>query len=246
MAMNETDCELLSQYLDGELASPDAQALRRRLLAEPELRAALEHMRKVNDQVRTTFDTPGADRVPPAIAARLQSERAAPSGSAVPLRGGSIALAPAPWKLAIAASLVAAAGVLLVPEWRQAGEQAGMDANFLAQSLESTPSGGQGWETLEDGSRMRAILSFANRDGSWCREYLLSSDGATYRGVACRKQGEWNTVVLAAVDLDGSGAEYRPASAGDSEDVAAYIEAHASDIPLSQGQERDLIANHWQ
>lgn len=243
--MNERDYELLSQYLDNELASPEAQALRRRLLAEPELRAELDRMRRVNDEVVDAFDVPGADRVPPAIAARMGAEQPTAVNVTV-LRGGAAALAPAPWKLAIAASLVAAAGVLMVPDWQQAGQMDGFSSQqMLSQALETSSSRADGWDTLEDGRQLRAVLSFASRDGSWCREYLVSEAETTYRGVACRSEGHWNTLVLVQAELPGSSSDFRPAGAGDSDRIASYINTHAKDIPLSIQQEQALIARQW-
>lgn len=250
--MTEQDYELLSQYLDGELASPEAQALRRRLLAEPELRGALDRMRHVDDKVKNTFDIPGVDEVPPAVAARLRSDDPVVPAVVTPIRGATAALAasPAPWKMALAASLVAAAGLLLAPSWQQNAEQGEMgafpDNGLLSAALENSPSSSKGWDTLEDGRQLRPVLSFASREGSWCREYLLAGTGSTYRGVACRTGGDWNTVVFAETEIIGSNNEYRPAGAGDSDLIATYINSHASDIPLGRSQERRLIANQWQ
>ena len=42
--MTEQDYELLSQYIDDELAAETAQTMRKRLLAEPELRAKFERI----------------------------------------------------------------------------------------------------------------------------------------------------------------------------------------------------------
>lgn len=236
--MTEQDDQLLSRFIDGELDREETRALRERLLADRALRAELERMRAVDDGVKAAFDFPGAERVPAAVAARVRGKGAASR----PLHR---------WGMAIAASLVAAAGLLLAPQWREATERPdGRPASdaLLAQVLETRASRGEGWDTLQDGRRIRPVLSFSSNDGNWCREYLLLQQRDSFRGVACRGiDGQWRTEVLAAIEWSGSGDDYRPASAsGSAGEVASYIDTHAAGIPLSLQQEAELIAREWQ
>lgn len=239
--MNEQDYELLSQYLDGELAAGEIQELRKRLIAEPLLRATLERMRNVDDRVKAAFDVPGADTVPARVAAMLGGSGAT-SHTQPGFRHG--------WGLAIAASLVAAAGLLLAPEWRQAtdGHPNGTPSadQMLASVLESIPSRGEDWDVLADGRQVRPVLSFSGAGDQWCREYLLADGRANFRGVACRIDGEWRTEVLAGIGAAESRDTYRPAGAADSDEVASYISTHATSIPLSLEQEAEVIARSWQ
>jgi len=64
--------------------------------------------------------------------------------------------------------------------------------------------------------------------------------------VACRDGDTWATTVLANVELAAPAAEYRPAGAGDSDAIAAFIDENAADIPLDARQEAELIARRWQ
>jgi len=232
--MKEQDYELLSQYLDGELAGPEAQVVRERLLAEPQLRATFERLRSVNNRVAEAFNAPGVETVPAQVTALLDNAETRGNPGTQARRAG--------WGLAVAASLLAAAGLLLAPDWRQ---PAGEDPQ-LAELLEHTPSRGQGWDTLPDGRQVRPLLSFQNKTGGWCREYLVSDAGITWRGVACRSAGNWSTEVLAAAQRPGTGSEYRPASAGDSDEIASFISTHAADIAISLEQEASIIARQWQ
>ena len=236
--MVEQDYELLSQFLDGELPPAEAQALRERLIADPRLRAVLEEMRDVDQRVKSTFDTPAAYAVPEAITARLRGDAVSRSPAA---RSGA-------WGLAVAAAVVAAAGLLLAPQWREMpGDPAtGTQDDLLAQVLEETPSRAEGWEYLADGRQVRPILSFSSKDGTWCREFLLTETGATFRGVACRSGGSWHTEVLSDALRPGVGSAYRPAGAADSAAVETYITVHSVDIPLGMEEEAALIARDWQ
>ncbi len=231
--MNEQDYELLSQYLDDELRGSAAQALRERLMAEPQLRAQLERMRNVNSTISEAFEFSGSDAAPQHVVDML--------GNAAARRQRHPA-----WGFAIAASLVAATGLLLAPDWRQASESHLPGDEVLAQLLERAPSRAEGWEALPDGSQFRPLLSFQSNSGQWCREYQLSSAGETWRGVACREQDAWGTAVLQSDILTESTSEYRPAGASNPDDVASFIDSHAADIPLSLEQEAQLISRNWQ
>jgi hypothetical protein len=240
--MTEQDYELLSQYLDGELAAPEAQKLRKRLIAEPVLRANLDRLQTVNNSVTDAFDVPGADTVPPRVVTMLKNARTRSGRLSRQQRAG--------WGLAVAASLVAASGLLFMPDGRQqTGDSLAVSADedaLLAYELEYSPSRADGWDTLSDGRQVRPLLSFANKQGGWCREYLVSVEDTTWRGVACRTTGRWTTEVLSAEELGGSGNEYRPAGAANSDQITLFIDTHSADIALSRDEEADLIVRNWQ
>jgi hypothetical protein len=241
--MTEQDYELLSQYLDGELAAPAAQKLRKRLIAEPVLRASLDRLQKVDNRVKDAFDVPGADTVPPRVVTMLENARTRSGRLSQRHRAG--------WGLAVAASLVAASGLLFMPDWQHQqtdnslAVSAGEDA-LLTYEFEYSPSRADGWNTLSDGRQVRPLLSFANKQGGWCREYLMSVEGATWRGVACRTEGRWTTEVLSAEELGGSSSEYRPAGVTNSDQITQFIDTHSADIALSLEEEADLIVRNWQ
>jgi hypothetical protein len=235
--LTEQDYELLSQYLDGELDDGQARELRERLLAEQDLRAVHERMRTLDSRLQDALDVAGAGTVPVHVREMLQ--RAATHGNPGRTRLG--------WGLAVAASVLFAAGVVINVGQQGAGgaQYAAQDA-LVAPVLERSPSRGDGWETLPDGSQVRALLSFPSVDGNWCREYLLAQGDGEWRGVACRASpGQWVTAVLAAEEHGGAGG-YRPAGAVTADQVASYIDGRAADIPLSREQEAALIARNWE
>ncbi|MCB1675509.1 MAG: hypothetical protein KDI01_04425 [Halioglobus sp.] len=237
--MTTQDDELLSQHLDGELTGPARLALRKRLLAEPRLRARFNRLQAVDEQLKKAFDTPGAAIVPAPVVQLLKGATTRPDTAVPARRYGSR-------RLGIAASLVAAAGLLLTAHWRQPTAP-GADA-LLAGVLERAPSRAQGWDSLADGRQVRALLSFPDTSGHWCREYLVRQPEGTRHGVACRSDGHWHIAVLgAALPLPVDDSEnYRPAGSDSSDQVASYINQHAADIPLSPHQEARLIARQWQ
>jgi hypothetical protein len=231
--MIEQDFEVLSQYLDGELSAADTQQLRHRLMAEPDLRAALNRLQAVNDALVAELNSAEASAVPNEVEAML----------AAPKRSHS----KAGWGFAIAASLLASSGLLLAPQYGQIADQSANQDSQLASVLEQAPSRSNGWEQLADGRQFRAVLSFSDDSGHWCREYLMNENiGSTLRGIACRDDGQWQTVVASQDLVPGSSTDYRPAGASQADAVAEYVDSHATDIPLSLAQEASLIANDWQ
>ncbi len=248
--MTEHDTELLSQYLDSELSAEEATALEQRLVAEPALRQRWQRFKHSDQQLRAHCRAPGTDRVPPHVAALLSEHQAdnRPTNNVLPLPRRHPARAGA--GLAIAASLVAAAGLVLAPQWRDAASPrhpAAANQPGIARALDHIPSSLDQWHEVDNSSQLRPVLSFAGTNGQWCREYLLKQNGAQWRGVACRESGSWNTaIVVADRSHTATGANYQPAGAGDVDAISSYVDNHSSDIPLSLDQEAALIARRWQ
>lgn len=247
--MTYTDEELLSQYLDGELGAVDASQLEQRLAAEPQLQASYQSMRKTNETLKSTFNSTRARAVPARIISTVQQSGSSPSktsGNVVPFPGRQ---RKASWGFAIAASIMAASGLLLVQGTGQqlAGPSPAADT-LLAQALEITPSRGEEWDVLEDGREVRPVLTYARVGGGWCREYLLADQTGQSRGIACKRDG--GTWITEAVDTMAqqsvSSDEYRTAGAGDSDKIATFTGNNATGIALSAEQEQALIAARWQ
>ncbi|MEP1596020.1 MAG: hypothetical protein ABJK20_15645, partial [Halieaceae bacterium] len=149
------------------------------------------------------------------------------------------------WGFAMAASVMAAAGLLMFQNSGQlAGDYEEQDAQF-ASAIDNSVSRGAGWDVLEDGSRFRPVLSFKAYDGSWCREYLLESEESAGRGVACLNDGNWKTQVFSAQAMPGQHTEYRPAGSSDSDVVARFVADNANSVALGAEEEGSVIANDW-
>jgi hypothetical protein len=229
--MNEQDYELLSQHLDQELDDDTTFRLEQRLSAEPDLQDALNRLGNLDNRLRQAYA--GTDKAPKHI---LDMLRPTPANVvAFPQRRR-----PA-WQYAVAASLIAAAGLVLAPQWQAPATT----APSLASVLETTPSMADGWKALADGREMRPVLSFKAVDGTWCREYLVALEGAAEHGVACRDDGRWNTRVLAPTSIPGDASDFRPAGAGDSDVVTNYLAEKAEGIALNAAAEKSIISSNW-
>ena len=235
--MNDTDTELLSKYIDGELNAIETEALEGRLAEDTELRASLASMQAINSRISHAFD--GTAVAPSRVTDLL--ERKTGNVVAFPIRERA-----AGWGFAVAASLMAASGLLMFQNSGQlAGEYPQQDTR-IAGLINNEASRGDGWDTLEDGSRFRAVLSFQSRSGEWCREYLLQSDSIAGRGIACRTGENWVTQVFSSQDVPGSATEYRPAGADDADAIARFMADNADNVALGAEEEARLIARDWQ
>jgi hypothetical protein len=251
MKMTKQDEQLLSRYLDGELPAPEALHLQNRLDAEPRLQLSFERMQDLNETLKSTFNTPAARTVPTRVI-RMLTRSGVPSAekqiSATNVVAFSGRQRKASWGFAIAASIMAASGLLFVQGTGQqlAAPPSALDVQ-LAQALETSPSKAEGWDVLADGRQVRPVLSYARIGGGWCREYLLSAQGEHSHGIACKRdQGTWITETL---DIQAQQAaspnEYRTAGAGDSDQISNFIESSAADIALSAQKEQQLISTGW-
>lgn len=236
--MKDQDYELLSQYLDGELGAPQVLHLEQRLAAEPELKSCLAQMQKVDASLRGSFDVPGADNVPPHVTRMVQES--ADNVVAFPQRRKAVA------GFAIAASLLAASGLLSLQTAQQVADSPMGGDRQLASALEQSASQSDGWEQLQDGRKVRMVLSFHTAHEGWCREYMLADRSSHWHGVACRGEQGWASAVLAEVAPTQDSVDvYRPAGANDSSTVESFITTQADDIPLSARAEAEVIANGW-
>jgi hypothetical protein len=247
--LNDRDFELLSQLVDGELDAHSRQTLERRLAAEPALASALAALHGLNSDLREALHRhPG---VPPRIEDLLRAGSATSfgGGKVLPFPGQPAAQEPPRgwrrWPLAAAASVVLAAA-LAMQLLQPTDPASGLPGNDqrVAAALDTQPSG-EGWTDLGDGRALQPVLTFAHRNGHWCREFLLRGGEHDWRAVACRTGQGWSTQAAGLESyLDGSDA-YRPAGAVDSAPVAVFISQNAADIALDRDQENALIATGW-
>ncbi|MEQ8515096.1 MAG: hypothetical protein RIC38_05775, partial [Chromatocurvus sp.] len=171
MAISEADFEQLSQLLDGELEAAERHHLEQRIALEPELAATWQRLQAINAGLQLAYAGNDSAGVPGAIRALLKNEKNARNAedNVVPLfRRQTL------WPAALAASLVLAVAVALSPNnGPTTSQQPGMT---LATVLDSAPSDDT-WHDLDDGRQLRAVLTFPNHDGGWCREFLLRDAG---------------------------------------------------------------------
>lgn len=228
------DDHLLSMYIDNELDAERTIALVTRLQRDASLRARLTSM-EANDA---------------ALRRLVKGKASVPEHLAPLVKADNVTIMPSARNWIHPAGVALAAGfavvVALVGSLNRADvfNPMTMDPQ-LASALEHSPSQATGWERLENGRDFRSVLTFPAADGRWCREFLLAQDESHWRGVACRDNGKWESQVVGSEVFLEQETQYRPAGAGDSEQVARFIDETAADVALGPQQEAALISSGW-
>jgi hypothetical protein len=260
LQLTEQDFELLCRYLDGELVVPERIALEARIHSEPKLAQGLMHIRSVDGQVREAMVL--AAKVPASISALLEDTRSTPKHADEAASSGNVLPFPGAvsrpnrqtgvrWPQALAASLVAGVGLLLIGDFSSPPPAALLPGNdsLLSAALDRESSG-ERWVALNDGRELRPVLTFAHEDGRWCREYLLRGEtgveNSDWRAVACKNEDRWVTQAAGLESFLETTDAYRAAGSGDAVPVATFITQHAADIALGRDEERRLIESGWQ
>ena len=240
--ITDNDHQLISQYLDGELNQAQMAQLEARFAGDSELSAHLEQLLHIDQALRDSVAAEG--RVSEHITAMLSQ----PDDQVVPLRPRR----QQRWGLAVAASLLAGIAVVNGPRWI-AGGPANLMVPDIAESaafvqiLEQQPSTAKGWYTVQDSVQLRPVLSFASSGGTWCREFIAVQAAEAWRGVACRRDDNWDIELLVQTPgLAGESAGYQTAGAVSADTVANFIDVNSTDIPLGRTEEAELIATGWQ
>lgn len=227
--------------LDGELALEVERAVARdKALAE---RVALfEAAKSLTVKAMTPLLN---DEIPPSLAKRVaeladQSAAAEKAKNVYELARRRVWGPPRQsWQLPLAASLALAIGGLggflasrPVPP-QTAGLRVGATVDlFLAQALNSTAQGKS--QTLGEHGTLKAIASFLDADGTFCREFEHDqSDGSAIVAVACHRENQWQLRIAVASNQDA--AEFAPASSLES--IEAYLNATGAGAALSVAEE---------
>lgn len=230
---NESD-EMLMALADGELTGPDADRLRDRIAADPELAARYALFTRSAAALRQAMATgPVPDHLIAAVLTAPTGADSPDSDRITPLRPRS----PSParrlvWPLALAASLVLALGIGTY--LGQSGSlPSGTTPAQAAAALTGTATGG--FVTLEDGSTARALSSF-DTDLGLCRLIALdSSTGQSDRALVCQhNSAEWQTaLVVSAGDRDA----FSLASDRAVEMVDHFLDSIGAGAPLTSEEE---------
>lgn len=239
--------ELLSAWLDAELAPAERAHVDAALAAQPALTARLEQLRLANELTRRHAGA--IDQLPlrPALQALFTAEPAlgATTGAAIlPFRARfarqlqQLGRAQEAW--ALAASLVLAVGLGFVVMQR---DDSAADPAFAlhAALLEQVASG----DTLQIGATsLSPRFSFRATEGNWCRLYHVEEAGQGRDNIACRKGDGWSleaSLPAAAQDSD----LYVPATSG-ADALDTELDRLMQGAPLAQDTEARLLREGWQ
>ena len=188
--MNISD-EHLSAYIDGELDANMMASIDGAIESNPELSHRLEQLKKPDHVLSAVYNRINEVPVPDKLM-RLLDQSDTPS--VVQLRTDSIWRRPRQI-FALAASLVVAVGVTLslqngnqIHETLPVAGALDLDS-AVHTALETTISG----QTFVSGeTSVTPILTFRSMEGSYCREFEMTSNEIRNRALACRTAKHWS------------------------------------------------------
>ena len=102
--------------------------------------------------------------------------------------------------------------------------------------------------TLDAASNLVAtpVLSFALEDGRLCREFVVATGNEGIRGVACRTENAWETVIAVKSGQDTLlDNQYRAASAASEPLISLYLDNAMAGDAFGRDDEDAFIANGW-
>jgi len=253
--------DLLSAYLDDELAPGDRARLKERLAAEPELGRRLELLRQADRAVRQAYAPIVDEPLPAALLNLLATEEVRPPPRVVPLDRAvrRRERRPAHWSRytmprAIAAGIALAIGVTLGLSIAVRDGDPGTGPltaamlitpdRDLYDVLETVPS-----DTVAELSDRRSAaprLSFKSRAGSYCRELGLADEDGTSTLVVCRETGGWRLEAIARTQTPAASpdSDFVPAS-GNATELDSVIAGLIDGAPLGPTEERQAIGTGW-
>lgn len=243
--------EMIMAFADGELAGPEAEAVREAIAADTTLRDKFDGYKQSRLVLAAGFDDL-LERPVPENMRKLVMEQAAPGGAIVSLdaararRRGLFGLDVLSQAAAAAVLLGAAAlgGYQFGHNEPEAGELvlAGLlpQESPITAALASTPSG----ISIEvGGAEFVAVATYKVAEGQVCREFELNRDGSGAVGLACRVEAGWQ-VEVAALNVTGSmTGQFLPASADAFELVGTALEAKGAYEAVDLANEACILSS---
>lgn len=243
--------ELLSAWLDDELAPAERARVDAALAAQPALAARLQQLRLANELTRRHAGA--IDQLPlrPALQALLAQAAETSAATAAAERSGATILPLRaritrqwqqlhPSTLALAASLVLAVGLSIGVMQRNADDT--QDGFALhAALLEQVASG----DTLQIGATsLSPRFSFRATDGNWCRVYRVDEASRSLDNIACREGDAWTLQVSVPAAQQDAGV-YVPATS-EAASLDAELDRLMQGAPLALDTEARLLREGWQ
>jgi hypothetical protein len=240
--------DILMAYADGELEEPQRSAVEAAVRADPALAAIVERHRALRAQVFDAFAGVLDEPVPARLDA-LGANKVLFLDAARNARARPAAPAPAParpvWPRwgALAATLVV--GVLTGSLWFDGADGGGrlfsadsggrlvargQLANALSRQLASDPA---------PNSPVRIGVSFATRDGGYCRSFKAGASA----GLACRDGEAWRIPVLS--EQAAPTGDYRQAASAAPEAVLDAIDERIAGTTMNAAAERAARERGW-
>jgi anti-sigma factor RsiW len=239
--------EILMAYADGELGEPARSQVERAIRVDPALAARVAQHRAMRARVSTAFASIVNEAVPPRLYPGAATGKVVHLNAVRAARNQQTRDRPRwawPQWGALAASL--AVGVLAgaLGYWSLQGDAqimaVGKDGALVAQGTLARALSQQLASSATTGSTVRIGVSFAAKDGSYCRSFAMGASA----GLACRQGAQWTIPVLEEGTASTPGA-YRQATSEVPAAVLEAIDERIAGAALGADDERAARQRGW-
>ncbi|WP_158966188.1 anti-sigma factor [Paraglaciecola sp. L3A3] len=244
--MKITD-QMLSAFLDAELAPEDMEQVRLALETDDDLVMRMAELSQVDQWVVEHAQQIDQTPVPAKIVALAQQIDAKHANTELPTDNKVVEISKwqkvtsqisTPYSMAAGVALVVAVGMLSIS---QQSKQTGLSAE-VAAVLDNTLSGDTRY--LAEGEAVTAQLSFTNTERQFCRQYQMVSNQGSSAQIACKHSDGWQVAVQSAEQGTQNTGDYQTASSN--KQLDQMIDKMISGAPLDRTQEQQAIQQDWQ
>ncbi|KTE22688.1 hypothetical protein ATE67_01790 [Sphingopyxis sp. H050] len=227
------DPATVAAYVDGELDDLTARRIEREAETDTALAAEIVRHRALKAQLAAHFAPIAEEPVPERLRALLATRETVDTSLAARREAKRWRLDATHWG-AMAAALVLGITVGTRP-WAPTPNVATSNGTLIAAGPLAEALDTQLASNQPAGADVRIGLSFADKDGRFCRSF----ESATLDGIGCRKEGRWQ---LERTLQGQAGSDYRQASSGE---LAAAASAMMAGDPLDADAERAARDGGW-
>jgi len=225
--MKETDFDLLSQYVDGELDSEQQLQLKQRLLQEPELNKLCQQMRGFDNNIRDVMPDFASEEMNDSLSALLTTPTSQPADNRFSWK------TLLPYAASVAMMFFMMGAVFF-------GDVSNSDSGLdFDQNLLSSLQRNQTW-SADESLKLVVVQSYLDHEQSLCREYYAKDAEHTEHGVSCFAGQEWQKRVF---ELEYNQSRDGYATAADTasvKGVEAFIQSNTSKA-LNEKEEARLL-----
>lgn len=241
--------EKLSAFLDAELPEAEMEAIREQLIENENLANRMAELAMVDELVSISYFTIDARPLPDSINNLLTED--APQGvTNSETKSATIITFPLLKRIqqrvqqrvqqhaAIAASVALVIGFGISQSLHN---NTANDWQAVASILDTTPSGVE--QLSASGVQVKPRLTFTNKAGDYCRQFVMNNKNSASENIACRKDNKWQLTATVYLDKVQQAGTYQTASGGSLLD--ATVEQMASGDFFNAQAESAAIEQHW-
>lgn len=239
--------EMLSAFLDAELAPDQMERVRVALETDDELVMRMAELSQVDQWVVEHAQQIDQVQVPlklvslaQQIDAKHQAQQAVTDPKVVHISTWKKVTSQItiPYSLAAGVALVVTVGLLSFPQQPNQSDF----SNEVATVLDNSLSGNKAY--LGEGKAVTAQLSFTNQQGNFCRQYQVIGRNESSTQIACKQNNAWQLEGQSAKQGVQNSGDYQTASSNKKLDE--MIDQMISGAPLDRAQEQQAIQQDWQ